>query len=81
MFFPQISTSIHPVSAVIYIYTYLLVKEIEAHLECSLIRFQVPVLYTEKTDTEYHIFLGPVSTDGIKNVDKEEIYHSYKKGY
>ena len=37
---------------------YLLVKEIEAHLECSPIRFPDPVLYTEETDTEYHIFLG-----------------------
>lgn len=51
--FPQMSSYCHPV-----IYHMIFwVKEIEAYFECPLIRFPDPVLYTEKTDTEYHIFL------------------------
>lgn len=52
--FPQLLSSVHPL-----IYHMIFWwKRFEAHLECSLIRFPDPVLYTEKTDTEYHIFLG-----------------------
>lgn len=61
--------------------TYPLMKEIEAHLECSPIRFPDPVLYTEKTDSEYHIFLGLIYQQMDERCRQGRDLPQLQKGY